>query len=141
MTSNKRVLAAWANAFADWEEGVTTSPSGADLIRLYETIIGKLAVDPEQEFFDRMCDGDSLEGLLDFLDQCEHVQPLQPIVRFEVIQVNGKRLWTVLKWENDHCKGGDHHWIYQETAKQAQVLYTRVPELHGMSETTVLANI
>ena len=134
-----RVLAKWANNLADWEEGKACSPSTGDMIADYEQTIGKLAVDPSDEFYNRSCMGETLLGLLEFLSECEHVQPHRPTVRFEVIGIPGRNVWTVLKWdENDKCVGGDHHWLTPAAAHRAQVAYQRLPELHGQPESEVI---
>ena len=78
--STKRVLAEWSNMLADWEEGKQCSPSSSDLVDAYERIIGELAVDPREAFFEFCCGGASLEEQLDFLAECEHVQPHTPKV-------------------------------------------------------------
>ncbi len=134
-----RVLAKWANNLADWEEGRACSPSTGDMIADYENIIGKLAVDPSDEFYNRSCMGETLLELLEFLTECEHIQPHQPLMRFEVIQVGTAQLWTVLKWdENNMCVGGDHHWLNREVAFRALAAYQRLPELHGQPESEVI---
>lgn len=134
-----RVLAKWASNLADWEEGKACSPSTGDMIADYEQTIGKLAVDPSDAFYERSCEGATLLELLKFLAECEHVQPHRPTHRFEVIQVNGKQLWTVLKWdENEQCVGGDHHWLNRDVAHRARIAYERLPELHGAPESEVI---
>lgn len=140
-TSTLRVLADWANAYADWEEGLQCSPSADDLVRLYEERIGQLAVDPREAFYAKQCEGTSLEELVHFLAECEHVQPHQPATRYEVIQVNGRQMWTVLKWEDDHCVGGDHHWLIEATAHRAADLYRRGAVDHGAPEELVLRHM
>lgn len=77
-TSTLRVLAEWANMYADWEEGKQCSPSSSDLVDAYERIIGELAVDPRDAFYPLGCESATLEQQLDFLANCEHVQPIRP---------------------------------------------------------------
>ncbi len=79
-TSTLRVLAEWANMYADWEEGRQCSPSSSDLVDAYERSIGELAVDPRDLFYEMSCDSATLEQLLDFLANCEHIQPHRPKV-------------------------------------------------------------
>lgn len=142
--STKRVLATWANALADWEEGKQCSPSSDDMVADYEQIIGKLAVDPREAFYAESCNGATLEQLLNFLEECEHVQPHQPTAYYQVIEVPLVRgpAWTVLKWdENERCVGGDHHWLIEQTAHKARELYQQGTVLHGATESEVLKHI
>lgn len=139
--STKRVLAAWASNLADWEEGRQCSPSTGDMIADYENIIGKLAVDVSDAFYEKFCEGATLEQLLEFLEECEHVQPHRPTAYYQVIEVPLVRgpAWTVLKWdENERCVGGDHHWLIEATAHKARELYQQGTVLHGTPSSEVL---
>jgi len=51
--------------------------------------------------------------------------------QFVVKQVNTEDKWTVLRYDGDECKGGDHHWLSPALAYAAKRTYEKFPSMHG----------
>ena len=45
--------------------------------------------------------------------------------------------WTVVAYEDDVAKGGDHHWVAEEFATRALLLYSVDSSLHGATQTVL----
>lgn len=77
--STLRAIARWATAFAEWEEGISHSPSAHDLVLYWEETVGMLPDDIREaacdEVYQLQINGSPFEALAEFLANCEHVQP------------------------------------------------------------------
>ena len=58
---------------------------------------------------------------------------------FEIVRVlvNEQPTWSVLQYYNDQCLGADAHWLDEEHARRARLVYQHHPPVFGDPQDTI----